>query len=259
MARDLAYYRAEEKRHPALHATGIAFDDAVEMIRRFGREYEMPAVQVTRTSGCRSSHASGSLNPPRICLNTDHLNVLLVLHEFAHLMDAQDRERTIRAWSVAEEDFCRNMRLRFPLAYPGKFAFADQDEAPRATGTATPAYKAWLREHPRPADRKWHSAPHAEFVDILARKVTERGWIGEIPQERATRDLAKQEKRQQLVARAADPIVIRSKKIEKRRAQVVRLETAIKRCWAHEKALNTRLARARRSLAMLERHATKEP
>ncbi len=65
MARDLAYYRAEHARHPGLHATGIMFDDAREMIRRFAREYGMPPVSIEHTSGNRASSARGSFTCAR--------------------------------------------------------------------------------------------------------------------------------------------------------------------------------------------------
>ncbi len=113
---------------------------------------------------------------------------------------------------------------------------------------------AW-DEKTRPKSARWHDSEHAELVDILARKVVERGWIAELPAQRAARDLARLEARRARAAMANDPAVVRAKKIEKRRAQVERLEAGIKRCMVREAALTTRLKRAKRSLAALVRAA----
>lgn len=106
--------------------------------------------------------------------------------------------------------------------------------------------------------KRCHNAAHADIVDALARAVVERGWLTSVAAERATRDLARQEKREARAAHAADPVVVRGKRIEDRRKQIVRLESRIKRAQATIKAITTRLKRARRSLAALERHTQKE-
>jgi hypothetical protein len=197
----LQYYVDEHKRHPTLHATGIIFEDAQEVISRLAKEHEVTIKGVEKTSGNRSSHYNPTWR--RIRLNTDQLNWLLVLHEFAHALD---------------------QKLR-------------RDVIPTAN---------------------WHTKAHAELVNCLARAVVERGWVEGIPAERAARDLARLERSRARAAHAADPAVTRAKKIEKRRAQVAGLEHAILRCMIREKALNTRLKRARKSLAALERAAAKK-
>jgi len=111
---------------------------------------------------------------------------------------------------------------------------------------------AW-DEKTRPQSARWHDAEHAELVDILARKLVASGWIESLPAERAARDRARQEERAARAAYQNDPAVIRAAKVEKRRAQIAGLLVKIRGCMIREKALTTRLKRARRSLAVLER------
>lgn len=220
----LKYYRDENLRHPALHAARISFDDACDVIGRLAKEYEIVIDKVERTSGRRVSHYAPSSRTIR--LNTDHLSWLLTLHEFAHGVVRQYDQKRLNKWK------------------------ADELAAHRA-GPA--AHDAFCREHPRPTRARWHCAEHAEQVDILARRVVERGWLSEIPAARAARDLARIEKEAARAASASDSKVVRQKKVEHRQAQVVRLEAALKRLAAREKALQTRLKRARRSLSGLVR------
>jgi polyhydroxyalkanoate synthesis regulator phasin len=186
------------------------------------------------------------------------VNWLTVIHEFAHAMDGAERDREKAVWAKAEDVFCAGMRAQYPLRDGGLGKFHFGSETPGVTGTMTPEYKAWLRKHPRPATRKWHASTHAEFVDILAQRVVERGWIASIPAERAARDLARNEKRQQIAAMVSDPAVIRAKKIERRKEQIERLEMRLRRLDATKKAITTRVRSARRSLAALERAASKK-
>ncbi len=220
----LLYYRQERERHPTLHATGIAFEDAVEMIGRLAKEHEVEIRSVTRTSGRRSSCWSKS--PKEITLNVDAINVLLVIHEFAHALDDKLEAAEQARWKRARAEV----------------AIADFD--------------AWVRRNPYP-HRRAHTQVHADLVDALAKLVVVRGWISSIPTERAARDLVRQEKTEARAAHAADPAVVRAARIRRREEQVARLEAAIRKAMVREKALHTRLSRAKRSLAALVRAASK--
>jgi hypothetical protein len=94
-----------------------------------------------------------------------------------------------------------------------------------------------------------------ELVLDLCRIVYVRRWHLTIPEERkaaeaeaAKRDADRAAIRAVRDAMARNPHVVRTKKIEKRKAQIARLERKVK-------SLTTRLKSARRSLAALERSA----
>lgn len=123
--------------------------------------------------------------------------------------------------------------------------------------TAIHEFAHALDEKLRPHSARWHDGKFFELVMDLCRITIERGWHRSIPEERKAREAIEASKQAdraaaRAVRAAADaaPAAVRSKKIEKRRAQIARLERKIK-------GLTTRLSKARRSLAALERAASK--
>jgi len=221
----LQYYRDENARHPTLCHTGIMFEQAREVIFAFAQEHGVKVRDVVRTSGSRRSVWKG--NEHVIVLNCNHLNWLLVLHEYAHAWDGHIRAETIRPWTEEHDRIPSDQKMQ------------------------------WLKTHPFPYRGRWkaHAAPHAALVDKLAGLVVERGLLNAEVAARVTGDLNRIEARVQRAVAQAEPDTVRAKKIEKREAQIARLEAALRSCWRREKSLNTRISRARRSLQALQRAA----
>lgn len=124
-------------------------------------------------------------------------------------------------------------------------------------GTAIHEFAHALDHKIRPKSSRRHDTAFMDLVLDLCRIVRDRQWHISIPAERkvaeseaAKRDADRAERRRVREAIESNPHNVRTKKIERRRAQIARMERKIK-------ALSTRLKSAKRSLAALERAAQK--
>ena len=124
--------------------------------------------------------------------------------------------------------------------------------------TAIHEFAHALDDKLRPNAARWHDGPFMDLVLDLCGVIVERGWHLSIPIERAIAEAAEFTRRADREAARAvreaalsAPAAVRARKIEKRREQIARLERKLKN-------LTTRLASARRSLAALERAASKK-
>lgn len=120
--------------------------------------------------------------------------------------------------------------------------------------TAIHEFAHALDDKLRPESHRWHDSAFLDLVDDLCRVVEARGWHKSIPLERVAEEATAYALKQAREAREVEkrsPENIRARKIESRKAQVAWLATRIK-------MLTTRLKKARRSLAALERAASRK-
>lgn len=222
---DLKYYRDENARWPTVHEAEHTVFEARVAIDRLQRHFKVGggAIDLEWTSGGRIPKA----NNRRILLNLSFPRWLTLLHEFAHVWQGRRR----------------NAEFQDALAADRERRAAD----PTSTASRGELDRAFLLAYPRELA---HGRRHARLVDRAVRYALRCGWIdGSI--ERAVRERSER-LRALAIARREARGPVEDPRIVRRRAQVARLESRIK-------SLSTRLSRAKRSLAALERARDRKP